>query len=99
MPRYFFHLRDRSGTLLDIEGSEHGDADAAVAEAARHARSMIIDEVRHRSALPMGDRIEITDVAGEIVATVRFADSLAVHWGDDEAPILTNDAMIRRMKD
>jgi hypothetical protein len=30
----------------------------------------------------MGDRIEITDAADTIVATVRFADSLSIEWGD-----------------
>ena len=82
MPRYFFHLRDPSGTLLDIEGSEHRDPEAAVAEAMRHARGMIVEEVRHRGHVPMGDRIEITDAAGTIIATVSFADSLSIQWGD-----------------
>lgn len=82
MPRYFFHLRDGSGTLLDIEGSDHRDAEAAVAEAMRHARGMIIEEVRSRGELPMGERIEITDAAGAIIATVSFADSLSIQWGD-----------------
>jgi hypothetical protein len=81
MPRYFFHLRDRSGTLLDIEGSEHADAEAAAAEAMRHARGMIVEDVRHRGEVPLGDRIEITDAAGTMIATVSFADSLAIIWG------------------
>lgn len=81
MPRYFFHLRDRSGALLDIEGSEHRDAEAAAAEAMRHARGLVAGEVRHRGELAPADRIEITDAAGTIVATVSLAVSLSIQWG------------------
>lgn len=78
MPRYFFHLRDQSGKLLDIEGSEHRDVETATAAAVRQAREMIVDDVRHRGELPLGDRIEITDASGLVIATVSFADSITI---------------------
>jgi hypothetical protein len=78
MPRYFFHLRDRAGTLLDIEGAEHRDLDAARAEAMRQARGQIVDDLRHRSGRPLGERIEITDGTATILATVMLADTMAI---------------------
>ena len=81
MPRYFFHLRDAAGTLLDIEGSEHADLDAATAQAVRHARGLIVDDVQHRGQVPLGERIDITDAAATVLATVVFADTVTLTGG------------------
>ena len=44
MPRFFFHLRSPSGTLIrDDEGVDLPDLDAAAHEAARTARSFARD--------------------------------------------------------
>lgn len=76
MPRYFFHLRDGSGTLLHIEGSEHADDEAAAAEAMRQVHTLIAE---HRA--PLGDRIEVDNAAGARIATIGFADPTAIEWG------------------
>ena len=99
MPRFFFHLRDAAGTLLDIEGSEHPDLDAATAEAVRHARGLIVDDVRHRGQVPLGERIDITDAAATLLATVSFADAVTVTSVTPQSDSLTNDSMINPIGD
>jgi len=85
MPRYFFHLRDASGTLLDIEGSEHPDLGAATAQAVHHARGLIVDDVRQHGQVPLGDRIEITNAGADLLATIAFADAVTVTSATDQS--------------
>ena len=41
MPRYYFHIQDGTGRIVDDEGSEHADLDAARDEAVESARELM----------------------------------------------------------
>ena len=72
MPRYFFHLYDDM-VVMDEEGSEHADLDAARAAAIANAREMACAEVLD-GHLNITHRIEVADEAGAVQLTVRFED-------------------------
>ena len=73
MLRLFFNLRDGVEHLLDPEGVELPDLEAAKAHAKRSAYSIMADDVAH-GKLKLNYRIDIENEAGEVLATVRFRD-------------------------
>lgn len=77
MPRYYFHVADRSGRLEDEEGLALPDAEAAWYQAVRSARELI------RADLALGGRwdgqaIEIVDEVGSRIDQVALVD--IVHY-------------------
>lgn len=72
MPRFFFHLFD-DVVVLDDEGVELADSEAAKAAAVVGARELICDQVR-RGRVTLHHRIEVEDERGAPVAQLRFAD-------------------------
>lgn len=83
MPRYFFHAYDRI-VADDDEGIELDDVALAVAVAHHAARDLAADECR-RGELDLNFRIDVTDEAGAIVASVTLADAVQVIWPDQRA--------------
>ena len=73
MPRYFLHLRDGERSVEDAEGSVFPDLEAAVAEAEAGARDILAAMLKGGEPLD-GQRIEIADAAGTVLATVRFKE-------------------------
>jgi hypothetical protein len=74
--RYFFNLYD-DDVVLDEEGSELPDLDAARARAFAGARDMACAEVLE-GHLTLDHRIEVVDESGERVCTVHFRDVVSV---------------------
>ena len=70
MPRYFFHIRDDIGPVLDEEGMELADDAAARAEGELSAQE-VLEHDRH-FRIEVGDRrLEVTDSLGAILATIN----------------------------
>ncbi|MEG3178212.1 hypothetical protein U1872_18370 [Sphingomonas sp. RB3P16] len=74
---YGFNLIADDDLLLDDEGVELPDLEAAIALATRFARDLIAEEARD-GRVPIGWSITIADDAGAVVATVPFADAVVV---------------------
>ena len=75
MPRYFFHIVDGDEIIEDCEGTELPDLEAAVLDALHSARHLLADRIR-RGELANGQRFEVRDEAGELVAIVPFQDAI-----------------------
>ncbi len=75
MPRYQFHLHDRTGFTQDIKGRELADLATARERAIREARAIICDDVRH-GRIDLSARIEVTDCAGDVVLTLLFSEAV-----------------------
>jgi hypothetical protein len=76
MPRFFFHVHDQH-VSQDDEGLDLPDADAALAEAVKGARSLAAEQVLN-GRLNLGHRICIADETGAPLATVSFGDAVRV---------------------
>lgn len=69
MPKFFFHLCDGANIQRDCSGFDCADLDIAREVAGNCMREMVAegdDEIFHQS-------VEITDHAGQVLATVRIA--------------------------
>jgi hypothetical protein len=75
MPVYYFNLWDGKKRLPDAEGSELCDLSAAVEEARRAAREIAIEQLRSNEPVD-GNKIEVADTAGKVLATVAIKDVL-----------------------
>jgi hypothetical protein len=75
LPRYYFHLRDRTGFTEDVQGRSLADPARARERAIREARAIICDDVR-RGRIDLSGTIEVTEGGGEVVLTLRFADAV-----------------------
>ena len=74
MPVYFFNLFN-DAVLMDDEGVELANNDAARAHAMKEARSMAADSVR-QGHLTASHRIEYLDENRTCVGTVRFDEAV-----------------------
>jgi hypothetical protein len=77
MPRFFFHIYNDLVTQ-DLEGQELADADAAVREARKGARSLAAEQVLTSARLVLHHFIEVEDSDGAVIAKVTFRDAVAV---------------------
>ena len=76
MPHYYFHVRSLSGDISrDTEGQDLPGLDAARNEAVSAGRELLGERLLHGGAID-GRRIEITDEAGNALATVSVDDVL-----------------------
>jgi hypothetical protein len=70
--RYYFHIRDGAGRILDREGTDLSGMAAARLEAAASARDFAIDDLRCGG--PISARsIEISDEHGTILETMAVS--------------------------
>lgn len=76
MPRYFFHLYNDL-IVMDEEGQEFPDLDAARANGAKEAREMMVETVTE-GRINFSHRIDIADESGAVVASVSFGDAVRV---------------------
>ena len=77
MPRYFFHVRMKAGSILrDRVGIEFGDLAAARTDAEEAVRQTIIEKKAAGQPIEM-DSLQITDRAGRTLAVVDFDANLA----------------------
>lgn len=77
MGRYFFHLRDDVDDLLDPEGLELPDLQAAHDQALRAARDTLSHEIKS-GCIDLRYRIDVEDEAGRLVLTLPFAAAFEV---------------------
>jgi len=75
--RYFFHLRDGSDQLLDPEGIELADLLAVKDKALFAARDTLSNEIK-AGTLDLRYRIDVEDVEGNIVHSLRLEDAFEV---------------------
>jgi hypothetical protein len=73
--RYFLNIRDGQRLLVDPDGTEFETVELAIEEARASARDLMAEKLRHGEHLN-GQRFEISDADGAIVATVVFKDAL-----------------------
>jgi hypothetical protein len=76
MPHYFFHLYN-DVTVMDEEGKALPDFAAARANAIKEARELMLDTVT-QGRINLSHRIDIADMAGVVVGTVRFGEAVTV---------------------
>ena len=77
MALYFFHLCDGSDRLLDVEGQELPDLDAAKAFALLCARDTLSHDIRE-GRLNLRVRLDVADTAGAIVHTLPLEEAFKV---------------------
>jgi hypothetical protein len=77
MPRYFFHVYNRSGAALDEEGLELSDVFAARDHALRGIRSLLSAEVL-TGKLDLHGHLDVAEPDGTKVARLEFGDALVI---------------------
>lgn len=75
MPLYFFHVRSDGSEILDPDGVEYPDLDAARRAAVAGARSIISEEAKD-GRLPLDERIDVEDGDGKILLSLSFLDAV-----------------------
>jgi hypothetical protein len=80
MSLYYLHIVDDDDVVLDPDGSDHPNLEAARDEAIDGARQLISDAVRHGSPLRMHRFFRINDADGKTLLNVPFTD--AINAGD-----------------
>ena len=77
MPRFYFHLRDHTDSVIDPEGQELPDLQAAERVALEAARDTLSQEMK-AGFLDLRYRIEVEDEAGTVIYSLPLKDSFAV---------------------
>ena len=77
MPRFYFHLYDNLD-VLDDEGIELPDLEAARSHAVRCARVTFAETVKDEGRVVLHHRIDIADEEGAVFEAVRFGDAVRV---------------------
>lgn len=78
MPRFFFHLCDGTGLVVDEEGQELPTLEAARARALTEARHIMADDMRG-GHLNLASFIEVQNAAGDYLFTLTFEDAFEVN--------------------
>jgi hypothetical protein len=71
VPLFFFHMNIDGHRVVDEEGSLYADLEAAKGEGLASAEDLFRDKLRRKRPV-RNARIEITDEAGEVLATVAL---------------------------
>ena len=80
MPLYYFHVRGDGIEILDPEGCECPDVQAAHREALAGARSILSEELKD-GRLAVDERIDIEDEQGRLLCSVKFGEAIALPPG------------------
>ena len=75
MPTFFFRIRDVDVLIEDTEGQEFPNVKDARAEAVYAAREMLAEKARNGEIVD-GQKIEVVDSSGNLVAVVLLKDEL-----------------------
>jgi hypothetical protein len=76
MTRYYFHQRRQDGArIMDEDGAEFSDLDAALAEALTSARELMSETVLH-GFIELNRAFEISDREGHVLLTVPLSDAV-----------------------
>lgn len=74
MPRNYLHVRDGVDQMLDPDGSDLPDLDAAISSAIAGARDLLAVDMKS-GLLDLRYRIDIENGDGGILHTLPFADA------------------------
>ena len=77
MPLYYLHIRDGTKLLLDPEGSNLPNLEAARMEAIDGARQLISEAVLTGAPLRMQRAFQIDDADGHTLLNVPFTDAIS----------------------
>ncbi|MDT8759385.1 hypothetical protein MZO42_11815 [Sphingomonas psychrotolerans] len=77
MPRYYLNLFNDVDTT-DEEGCDYADLAEARNGAIEAARALIAEHVTKAQPIDLGDRIEVTDGQGVVLATIRFREVVTI---------------------
>ena len=77
MPRFFMHLRDGTDEMLDPEGVELPDIEAARTKVLAAARDVLAGDVRH-GLIDLRYRIDAEDEAGRLVYSLAFKHAFSI---------------------
>lgn len=77
MPRFFFHIYNRTGDLRDDEGTVLSDPSAAHEHAVRGIRSLLSAEIL-TGELDLHGHLDIADAAGALVERTEFGDAVTI---------------------
>lgn len=87
MPKYFFHLHNDID-VLDEDGKELPDLDAARELARDNVRFTFAETIKEQSRANLDHRIDIEDEDGRVIETVRFGDVVSIE-GQMTSPTTT----------
>lgn len=76
MPRFYFNMRIDGILVLDDDGTEFSDLDAAVEDAKAAARDLIAAQIRANDPSILENSFEINDDRNHLLRTVYFAEGL-----------------------
>lgn len=76
MPRYFFNLYNDI-TAIDEDGVEFPNLEAAREHGLSETRNMVAESAK-AGHIDLNHRIDIADESRAVVATIRFADAVAI---------------------
>lgn len=93
MPRYYLHVRDGVDEMLDPDGCELPNMDAARKSALVGAREMLSADMK-TGVLNLRYRIDIENEMGEIIDTVTFAEAFTCVTESDPPLFLAKTVMI-----
>ena len=77
MPRFYFHIHGRDGTIQDEEGSNLPDLKAARAEALSAIREMLAEGLKHGRG-PEERELWIADRKGKVLVALPFRDAMPI---------------------
>lgn len=81
MPKFFLHIANDHGLIIDEDGREFETADAAVIEASRAAGAILADELRKTKA-DVSLKIYVEDAGKRPIATVAVSGLLTLEGQD-----------------
>lgn len=87
MPRFLFHLRHRLGLLIDEEGAEYENEEAAFAASLRIARDIAGTDIREGHS-DLNQSIVLSDESGAVIHECSFRSALDVFQASDTDPIV-----------
>jgi hypothetical protein len=74
---FFFHLRDHSSSVLDPDGTELPDLNAAKAKALVAARDTLSHDIK-QGLMDLRYRIDVEDAAGYLLHSLALRQSFTV---------------------
>lgn len=85
MPKFYFHLREADGVVIDSEGLDLPDADAAHARAIAETKGLLAVELCDSPVVDLTRIIDVTDESGAMIHSFRFDEIIMVMRRDQNA--------------
>jgi hypothetical protein len=75
MAKYYLHLRDHTGEILDSEGVELTGIEAVKKVVLEGARDLLSSDLKSDGMVDLRCRIDAEDRHGEVIHTLKFKDA------------------------